>query len=84
MISRKASAPRLMSSDMPPKHPDSNIPSECNASIDRDLLRCSFCGKQRDQVGAMICGLTPAVAICNECVELCAEMVAEKRQPPVD
>jgi hypothetical protein len=69
---------------MPPQDPTGDIPSESDASIDLDPLRCSFCGKQRDQVEAMLSGPTPAVTICNECVELCNEIVAEQRRPPFD
>lgn len=42
---------------------------------DRDMVRCSFCGKYQDQVKKIIAG--PGVYICNECVELCAEIVEE-------
>ncbi len=42
-------------------------------------LRCSFCGKDQHQVERLIAG--PAVYICDECVELCAEILAEERQP---
>lgn len=41
-----------------------------------DVLRCSFCGKPRDRVGKIIAG--PGVYICNECVELCVEIMAEE------
>jgi hypothetical protein len=41
-------------------------------------LRCSFCGKPQAAVRNLICGPTPAVAICNECVELCVEINAER------
>ncbi|HZL54091.1 MAG TPA: ClpX C4-type zinc finger protein [Solirubrobacteraceae bacterium] len=41
-------------------------------------LRCSFCGKPKSQVLKLIAGPTPAVAICNECVELCGEIIAEE------
>ena len=40
-------------------------------------LRCSFCGKPQSQVRKLIAGPTPAVAICNECVELCTHIVTE-------
>ena len=40
-----------------------------------DKVRCSFCGKQRNQVRKLIAG--PNVYICNECVELCREIVQE-------
>jgi len=30
----------------------------------------------------MVAGPTPSIAICNECVDLCAEIVAETTQPP--
>ncbi len=42
---------------------------------DRDMVRCSFCGKSQDQVKKLIAG--PGVYICNECVELCSEIVEE-------
>jgi hypothetical protein len=31
----------------------------------RDRIRCSFCGKRRADVDNMVCGPTPAVAICR-------------------
>jgi ATP-dependent Clp protease ATP-binding subunit ClpX len=40
-----------------------------------DRVRCSFCGKQRSEVRKLIAG--PNVYICNECVELCREIVQE-------
>lgn len=42
---------------------------------DRDMVRCSFCGKYQDQVRKIIAG--PGVFICNECIELCSEIVEE-------
>ena len=42
---------------------------------DRDMVRCSFCGKSQDQVKKLIAG--PGVYICNECVELCSEIVED-------
>ena len=39
---------------------------------------CSFCGKGQDQVKRLIAG-PGAVYICNECVELCREIIAEER-----
>ncbi len=41
-------------------------------------LRCSFCGKNRDKVKKLIAG--PSVYICDECVELCNDIIAEKRE----
>ena len=40
-----------------------------------DKVRCSFCGKPRSEVKKLIAG--PNVYICNECVELCREIVEE-------
>lgn len=40
-----------------------------------DKVRCSFCGKQRNEVRKLIAG--PNVYICNECVDLCREIVME-------
>lgn len=39
-------------------------------------LRCSFCGKPQDQVKRLIAG--PNVYICNECIELCKEIIDEE------
>ncbi len=44
-------------------------------------LRCSFCGKGRGEVEAMVAGPTPAIVICDECVALCARIISEQRQP---
>ncbi len=41
-----------------------------------DLLKCSFCGKTQKQVKRLIAG--PGVYICDECIELCNEIVAEE------
>jgi ATP-dependent Clp protease ATP-binding subunit ClpX len=46
--------------------------------IDRDSLRCSFCGKAYVEVQTIVCGPTPSIAICDECVELCSEIIAEE------
>ncbi len=46
-----------------------------------DSIRCSFCGKSRSEVASIVAGPTPAVAICNECVELCAEIIGEEDPP---
>ncbi|HBI24273.1 MAG TPA: ATP-dependent Clp protease ATP-binding subunit ClpX [Nitrospiraceae bacterium] len=39
-------------------------------------LRCSFCGKKRTEVKKLIAG--PTVYICNECVDLCNDIIAEE------
>lgn len=39
-------------------------------------LKCSFCGKSQDEVRKLIAG--PTVYICDECVELCNEIIAEE------
>lgn len=41
-----------------------------------DLLKCSFCGKSQKQVQQLIAG--PGVYICDECVELCTEIIEER------
>jgi ATP-dependent Clp protease ATP-binding subunit ClpX len=41
-----------------------------------DALRCSFCGKSRDEVKKLIAG--PTVYICDECIDLCNEIIAEE------
>ena len=41
-----------------------------------DLLKCSFCGKSQKQVRKLIAG--PGVYICDECIELCNEIIEEE------
>jgi len=42
----------------------------------KELLRCSFCGKSQDEVRKLIAG--PNVYICDECIELCNDIIAEE------
>ena len=46
------------------------------AKRDDSRLKCSFCGKTQDQVKKLIAG--PEVYICDECVELCNEILDEE------
>ncbi|MGE0201641.1 MAG: ATP-dependent protease ATP-binding subunit ClpX [Candidatus Melainabacteria bacterium] len=46
------------------------------AKHDENRLKCSFCGKSQDQVKKLIAG--PEVYICDECVELCNEILDEE------
>ncbi|HDI6919973.1 TPA: ATP-dependent Clp protease ATP-binding subunit ClpX [Staphylococcus aureus] len=43
---------------------------------DEENLKCSFCGKDQDQVKKLVTG--SGVYICNECIELCSEIVEEE------
>lgn len=43
---------------------------------DEEKLKCSFCGKDQDQVKKLVAG--SGVYICNECIELCSEIVEEE------
>ncbi|MFS8630344.1 MAG: ATP-dependent protease ATP-binding subunit ClpX [Bacillales bacterium] len=43
---------------------------------ERGQLKCSFCGKSQDQVRKLVAG--PGVYICDECIELCTEIVEEE------
>ena len=45
-------------------------------SVNGNGLRCSFCGKSQDEVKKLIAG--PAVYICDECIELCNEIIEEE------
>lgn len=46
------------------------------AKFEEKQLRCSFCGKPQEQVRRLIAG--PNVYICNECIELCQEIIEEE------
>ncbi len=43
---------------------------------DKNVVKCSFCGKSQDQVKKLVAG--PGVYICDECIELCMEIVEEE------
>jgi ATP-dependent Clp protease ATP-binding subunit ClpX len=43
---------------------------------EKDHLKCSFCGKPQEQVRKLVAG--PGVYICDECIELCTEIVEEE------
>ena len=43
------------------------------ANIENDDIRCSFCGKDSSQVKRIIAG--PNAYICNECIDLCSEII---------
>ena len=45
-------------------------------SDEKQTLRCSFCNKTQDQVRKLIAG--PNVFICDECIDICAEIIEEE------
>ena len=45
---------------------------------DKKQLKCSFCGKTQEQVKRLIAG--PGVYICDECIDLCSEIIADEFQ----
>ncbi len=47
-----------------------------NLEDEKELIRCSFCGKTQDQVRKIVAG--PNVYICDECINLCHEIVLEE------
>ena len=47
-----------------------------------DLLKCSFCGKSQKQVKKLIAG--PGVYICDECIDLCNEIIEEELSESTD
>ncbi len=49
-----------------------------NSTDDEKLLYCSFCGKSQNEVGKLIAG--PGVYVCNECVELCNDIIQDELQ----
>ncbi|MCT4606093.1 MAG: ATP-dependent Clp protease ATP-binding subunit ClpX [Marinisporobacter sp.] len=49
---------------------------------EKKQLKCSFCGKSQDQVRRLIAG--PSVYICDECIELCQEIIQEEFDENID
>jgi ATP-dependent Clp protease ATP-binding subunit ClpX len=48
----------------------------------KDNLYCSFCGKNQNEVAKLIAG--PAVYICDECIKICSEIIAEENDTEGD
>ena len=49
---------------------------------EKGQLKCSFCGKTQDQVRKLVAG--PGVYICDECIELCNEIIEEEFSEDVE
>ncbi len=49
-------------------------------SFHEEILRCSFCNKSQHEVRKLIAG--PTVFICDECVDVCNEIIADDVSPP--
>lgn len=56
------------------KHPELSAADETPS--EKNSLYCNFCGKTQYEVSKLIAG--PATYICNECITLCNEIIAEK------
>lgn len=55
------------------------LPAMGKGTHDSAHLRCSFCGKPREQVKKLVAG--PGVSICNQCIALCNEILDEDSRP---
>lgn len=49
---------------------------------EKKQLKCSFCGKNQDQVKRLIAG--PGVYICDECIDLCSDIIADEFEETVE
>ena len=52
--------------------------SKVSGSDSKNTLYCSFCGKSQHEVRKLIAG--PTVFICDECVELCMDIIREENK----
>src|SRR6185369_15702759 len=52
--------------------------SKASGSDNKNTLYCSFCGKSQHEVRKLIAG--PTVFICDECVELCMDIIREENK----
>ena len=52
--------------------------SKVTGSDSKNTLYCSFCGKSQHEVRKLIAG--PTVFICDECVELCKDIIQEEKK----
>jgi ATP-dependent protease Clp ATPase subunit len=56
--------------------------SKVGSSDSKNTLYCSFCGKSQHEVRKLIAG--PTVFICDECVELCMDIIGEENKSSLD
>ena len=54
--------------------------SKTNSGNGENLLYCSFCGKSQHEVKKLIAG--PSVFVCDECVDLCNDIIREEKKQP--
>ena len=54
--------------------------TKSSGSDSKNTLYCSFCGKAEREVKKLIAG--PTVFICNECVDICADVLGEQQIEP--
>jgi ATP-dependent Clp protease ATP-binding subunit ClpX len=66
--------------DLPRQAKGSRMPMVSDGAA--DLLKCSFCGKSQKHVRKLLAG--PSVYICDECIDLCNEIIAEEVQPKTE
>lgn len=52
--------------------------SKASGNDSKNTLYCSFCGKSQHEVRKLIAG--PTVFICDECVELCTDIIREENR----
>jgi hypothetical protein len=55
------------------------VPEPRTTQTSKRAYRCSFCGKAQTEVKTLVAG--PGVFICDECVQLCRQVVDKKRKP---
>jgi hypothetical protein len=60
----------------------SDSPSPATGASRLDKLCCSFCTKDKDSVGKLVAG--PGVYICNECIDLCNQILALETTPEIN
>src|SRR5471032_2656134 len=60
------------------KGPGGRRMSKASGGESKNTLYCSFCGKSQHEVRKLIAG--PTVFICDECVELCMEIIREENK----
>jgi hypothetical protein len=59
----------------------SDSPSQVPGTSPPTTLLCSFCGKDKDSVAKLVAG--PGVYICNECIDLCTQLMAAETPPEI-
>jgi hypothetical protein len=77
--SSRVRAPRSLSPVLGGPRTEAGVAKKASTSSDEGLLRCSFCNRSQLETRKLVVG--PQGTICDECVQVCVEIMNDERAP---